>query len=75
MTNWNSKTIKALRRVMRLSQSEFARRIGVNVRTLQGWELGRPVSPLGCTILDIFDRETEVTSIEEEVQDHDNEPI
>ena len=69
MTNWNSKTIKALRRVMRLSQSEFARRIGVNVRTLQGWELGRPVSPLGCTILDIFDREREVTGQEQDDRD------
>ena len=33
--------IKAVRKSLRMSQSEFALMIGVSVRTLQNWEQGR----------------------------------
>lgn len=36
-----AKRIKAAREKLTLSQSEAAARWGVNVRTLQDWELGR----------------------------------
>ena len=39
--------VKAIRTKRKLSQSEFARRYGFNVRTLQDWELGR-VQPLSA---------------------------
>jgi len=33
--------VKAIRRRLRISQSQFARMIGVSVATLQNWEQGR----------------------------------
>ena len=33
--------VKAIRRKLDVSQSQFAHLIGVNVETLQGWEQGR----------------------------------
>lgn len=37
--------LKAIRAKLGLSQSEFARRYGFSVRTLQDWELGRSKPP------------------------------
>jgi putative transcriptional regulator len=37
--------VKAIRAKSGLSQSDFARRFGFNVRTLQEWELGRTEPP------------------------------
>jgi len=37
--------VKALRAKMGLSQSEFASRYGIGLRTLQDWELGRTQPP------------------------------
>ena len=37
--------VKAIRTKLGLSQSEFARRYGFSVRTLQAWELGRSKPP------------------------------
>lgn len=37
--------VKAIRAKLGLSQSEFARRYGFSVRTLQDWELGRSKPP------------------------------
>ncbi len=50
--------VKAIRAKTGLSQSEFARRYGFNVRTLQEWELGRtkPLSAVRAylTVIDRF---------------------
>jgi putative transcriptional regulator len=50
--------VKAIRAKSGLSQSEFARRYGFNVRTLQEWELGRtePLSAVRAylTVIDRF---------------------
>lgn len=35
--------VKAIRRKLRLSQAEFAKRFGFSVRTVQEWEQGRAV--------------------------------
>jgi transcriptional regulator with XRE-family HTH domain len=42
-TNDAAEILKAWRKRERLSQTEAAIRLGVSVRTLQGWELGRPM--------------------------------
>lgn len=47
------------RKEIRLSQSGFARLLGVPVRTLQGWELGRPI-PKSIMILAELLREVPV---------------
>src|SRR6266702_2342812 len=50
--------VKAIRAKSGLSQSEFARRYGFNVRTLQEWELGRTEPPSAVraylTVIDQF---------------------
>ncbi len=50
--------VKAIRVKSGLSQSEFARRYGFNVRTLQEWELGRTEPPSAVraylTVIDRF---------------------
>jgi putative transcriptional regulator len=38
---YSAPNVKAIRKKMGLSQSQFAALIGVNVRTLQNWEQGR----------------------------------
>lgn len=38
---YSAPNIKAIRKNMGLSQSQFAELIGVNIRTLQNWEQGR----------------------------------
>jgi putative transcriptional regulator len=50
--------VKAIRTKQRLSQSQFARRFGFSVRTLQDWELGRVQPPSAVraylTVIDRF---------------------
>jgi putative transcriptional regulator len=50
--------VKAIRRKSGLSQSQFARRFGFSVRTLQDWELGRAQPPSAVraylTVIDRF---------------------
>jgi putative transcriptional regulator len=43
--------VKAIRRKLRLSQAEFARRFGFSVRTVQQWEQGRAVPDRPARIL------------------------
>jgi putative transcriptional regulator len=45
--------VQAIRRRLRLSQSQFSRMIGVSVRTLQNWEQGsrRPEGPARALLL------------------------
>ena len=43
--------VKAIRRKLHVSQSEFAGMIGVNVSTLQNWEQGRRQPPGPATAL------------------------
>ncbi|HET7737069.1 MAG TPA: helix-turn-helix domain-containing protein [Tepidiformaceae bacterium] len=41
MATWDAASIAALRRQLRLSQAEFARRLGVRQQTVSEWETGR----------------------------------
>lgn len=52
ITNVAPMNVKAIRRRLQKSQSEFARMIGVSVSTLQNWEQGRrrPKGP-ACALL------------------------
>jgi putative transcriptional regulator len=43
--------VRAIRRQLKLSQSGFARRFGLNVRTLQEWEQGRKLPDQHARIL------------------------
>ena len=45
-------TIKQIRKLTGLSQSKFAEAYGVPLRTLQGWEMGRPVPPFVLHLLE-----------------------
>jgi putative transcriptional regulator len=43
--------VRAIRRKLRLSQAQFAKRFGFNVRTLQEWEQGRALPDRPARIL------------------------
>lgn len=47
-TRWNAKTVRALRRSLRLSQQQFAGEIGVRQQTVSEWETGR-YAPRGAS--------------------------
>jgi putative transcriptional regulator len=55
--------VKAIRRRLRKSQSEFARMIGVSVSTLQNWDQGRrrPEGP-ACALLKVAAKDSEAVS-------------
>jgi DNA-binding transcriptional regulator YiaG len=42
----------ALRHRLGLSQAAFAAQFGLNLRTLQGWEAGKPISAFASRFLD-----------------------
>jgi DNA-binding transcriptional regulator YiaG len=42
----------ALRHRLGLTQAAFAARYGLNLRTLQGWEAGKPISSFASRFLD-----------------------
>jgi DNA-binding transcriptional regulator YiaG len=44
----------ALRRRLGLTQAAFAAQYGLNLRTLQGWEAGKPISIFASRFLDQF---------------------
>ena len=46
-TEWSAPDVRIIREASRTSQSQFAKLIGVNVRTLQNWEQQRthPTGP------------------------------
>lgn len=46
-TSINEPDVRAIRKAADISQSQFARLVGVNLRTLQNWEQGRtrPTGP------------------------------
>lgn len=51
-TEMNSIAILALRRALKLSQAEFAKRIGISLMTVSRWERGiRKPSPLALDAL------------------------
>lgn len=41
--NNNDLDIKAIRKKLKLTQADFAKRIGVDTKTVQNWEYGRPI--------------------------------
>jgi len=67
----SSVNVKAIRNKLGASQSEFARRYGFPIRTLQDWELGRnqPPGPVRCYLLVIEQEPKRVESILREAED------
>jgi putative transcriptional regulator len=60
-TIMSSSSVRAIRRRTRLSQSEFARLIGVSAKTLQNWEQDRrrPTGP-AAALLKIISHEPQL---------------
>lgn len=60
------KDIKTLRKLYNISQSEFARRFDISVRTLQQWEQGKSTcpKPLISAIYEIYLRENNADDYE-----------
>jgi DNA-binding transcriptional regulator YiaG len=46
-----AKQIKKMRKKTGLSQAKFAKKFGLNFRTLQGWETRRKPSNMACQLL------------------------
>ncbi|WP_040794093.1 helix-turn-helix domain-containing protein [Nocardia higoensis] len=62
VTVWTGAVVNAVRKAMRLSQSQFAERVRVDQRTISSWECGknRPISAAGSRALDeLLDELTE----------------
>ena len=50
---YNPATVKATRRLLRVSQAVFALFLGVKVSTVQGWEQGKqPPGDMACRFMD-----------------------
>ncbi|MEV7227226.1 helix-turn-helix domain-containing protein [Polymorphospora sp. NPDC051019] len=49
---WSAEHVKALRAASRMTKTEFARRLGVTLRSITNWEAGRPLSPFSQSLLD-----------------------
>lgn len=61
----NREEIRSLRFRLRLSQSDFARRLGVSVDTVRSWERRKPAPPSAMNLYAL--RELEAESIREKV--------
>lgn len=44
--------VKGVRKLLNVSQVVFAKFLGISVHTLRGWELGKPVMPMACRMMD-----------------------
>ncbi|WP_425395723.1 helix-turn-helix domain-containing protein [Aeoliella sp.] len=51
-TPYDPKLVKETRQLLKMSQSLFAQFLGVNKKTVQGWEQGSPVNPMACRFMD-----------------------
>jgi putative transcriptional regulator len=51
ITNPRTPDVRAIRRKLRLSQAQFAKRFGFSVRTIQEWEQGRALPDRPARIL------------------------
>ncbi|WP_029926359.1 helix-turn-helix domain-containing protein [Nocardia otitidiscaviarum] len=75
VTTWTAHDCKALRVAMgRLSQAEFAHKLGINVRTVKRWEAGQPISAagqadLGTALANLSPPQTEVFRFARDPQD------
>ena len=49
--------VKSVRAKTQLSQSQFAARYHLSVRTLQNWEGGKPVDKVGQVLLRLIERD------------------
>lgn len=45
------KFVRAIRAQLKMTRKQLAERVGVNWRTVEGWENGRPPSPMAMIFL------------------------
>jgi DNA-binding transcriptional regulator YiaG len=46
--------VKALRELKGWNQQQLADEMGTSVRTVQGWEQGRPIMPMALKLMETF---------------------
>ncbi|MEV7232225.1 helix-turn-helix domain-containing protein [Polymorphospora sp. NPDC051019] len=51
---WSAEHVERLRTASRLTKTEFARRLGVTMRSVTNWENGARISPFSQSLLDAF---------------------
>lgn len=49
---YNPKCVKETRRTLNVSQSVFAQFLGVSVKTVRAWELGKAPTQMACRFMD-----------------------
>lgn len=54
---WDGKRLKALRDAFDMTQLEFAKHLGVTLRTLAGWETKRSIPRVVANLLDRIEKE------------------
>ncbi len=53
---YGPKAVKATRRLLRVSQAIFAQFLGVSVKTVHAWELGKTPGDMACRFMDEIQR-------------------
>ena len=48
--------IRAIRKLLRISQGLFAQFLGVSIKTVRAWEQGKPPSEMACRFMDEIGR-------------------
>jgi putative transcriptional regulator len=56
---YSSKKVKATRKLLQVSQGVFAQFIGVSVKTVRAWELGKTPGDMACRFMDEIQRNPE----------------
>lgn len=64
----NSLKIKKIRKKFGLTQSDFAKKLGINIRTVQKWEAGDTIPESKCLLIDNKFPLEENTVLEPEAQ-------
>lgn len=62
MFNFDAERVQAIRYRLGLTQADFARRLGVHLRTVQGWESGESTPRRGPLVKALLDAEESIAS-------------
>lgn len=56
---YNPRTVKAIRKLLGVSQGVFAQFLGVSVKTVRAWEMGKTPGDMACRFMDEIQRNPE----------------
>lgn len=56
---YSAEQVKATRKILNASQLLFAQFLGVSVKTVCGWERGKPVNDMACRFMDEIHQDPE----------------